>query len=547
MRYAGAVQIDHAMQMMRLFWIPKGENAGAGAYVRYPFQDLLGIVTLESRRNKCMVIARDRISNNDYFEQILREKNIFPCSFSFADANGGFRSPVSYPEKTIVMALPADRPALADYWEGRDLEKQRREFDLTSEQRFEQAMTERRAEIQRALVAIEEEELLPAGATVENDRIPEITDALIRAIHRYLARTEALLLMVRLDDIFRLSQDSQLSSLRKGEGTSSPRFSITLEDMGKSSIFADFAAAVISERANRPVPHDHRRHQPLQATIPRATYRLQLNRDFTFAQASTIVPYLAELGISHCYTSPCFAARSGSTHGYDVVDPNDFNQEIGGMDEYKKFNQTLRENSMGHIIDIVPNHMGVMGSDNLWWLDVLENGRSSAYADFFDIDWQPVKGELRGKLLVPVLGEPYGKALEQGNLTLIADTTSGSFSVRYYGHHFPLDPRTYPVILNRRLDILEIRMGQDNPFLIELLSLITAFGQLSAPTETDPKKIRIRRRTKKSSRNDWRAWRPKVRRSEYICRKQRMSIIPERRIPQTCEPFVLFLKNRPSD
>ncbi len=216
MRYAGAVQIDHAMQMMRLFWIPKGENAGAGAYVRYPFQDLLGIVTLESRRNKCMVIARDRISNNDYFEQILREKNIFPCSFSFADANGGFRSPVSYPEKTIVMALPADRPALANYWEGRDLEKQRREFDLLSEKRFEQCHGTERAEIQRALVALEEEELLPPGVTVEIDKTPEITDALIRAIHRYLARTEALLLMVRLDDIFRLQPGE--SDLCSSEG-----------------------------------------------------------------------------------------------------------------------------------------------------------------------------------------------------------------------------------------------------------------------------------------------------------------------------------------
>ncbi len=496
MNYAGAVQIDHAIQLMRLFWIPEGGNAGDGAYIQYPFQELLGIVALESQRNKCMVISQERTSSNDYFEQLLLEKNIFPCNFSFADVDEGLSSPVKYPEKTLVMALPANRPALADYWEGRDLEKQRQTFDSVSEKRFEEAMAHRLAEIHCILAAIEEEELLPPGTIVQSDKVPEITDALIRAIHRYLARTEALLIMVRLDDIFRMGQDNQSSPLRKGEGTSLPRFSITLKEMATSSSFGDFAAAVLSERASQPVSHDHRGHQPLRATIPRATYRLQLNRDFTFAQATTIIPYLAELGISHCYTSPCFAARSGSSHGYDVVDPNDFNQEIGGMDEYKKFNRTLREYGMGQIIDIVPNHMGVMGSDNLWWLDVLENGRSSAYADFFDIDWEPVKGELRGKLLVPVLGEPYGKALQQGDLVLNADTTSGSFSIRYFGHHFPLDPRTYPLILNRRLDILEIRMGQDNPFLVELLSLITAFGQLSASSETDAKKIRVRRRDK---------------------------------------------------
>lgn len=496
MHCAGAVQIDHAMQMMHLFWLPAGGDARDGAYVHYPLQDLLGIVALESQRNKCMVIARERTSSTEYFEQLLRQKNIFPCSFSFADENGGFRSPANYQEKTVAMASHPGQPALADYWEGRDLERQRREFDSVSEERFEETLAQRQAEKKRVIAAIEEEGLLPPGTIVEADRSPEITDALNRAIHRYLARTEALLVMVRLEDIFRLGEDRPFSSVRRGEGYPWPRFLPTLEDMSTSSALSDFAAAVISERISRPVSHDQHGRQPLKATIPRATYRLQLNRDFTFAQATTIVSYLAELGISHCYTSPFFAARSGSSHGYDVVDPNDFNKEIGGMDEYRKFNQALREKGMGQIIDIVPNHMGVMGSDNVWWLDVLENGRSSAYAEFFDIDWQPAKGELRDKLLVPVLGEPYGKALEQGDLMLTADTASGSFSIRYHGHRFPLDPRTYPLILNRRLDVLEIRMGPDNPFLIELLSLVTAFGQLSSPAETDPKKNRIRRRDK---------------------------------------------------
>ena len=118
------------------------------------------------------------------------------------------------------------------------------------------------------------------------------------------------------------------------------------------------------------------------------------------------MPYLADLGISHCYTSPCFAARTGSSHGYDVVNPTELNAEMGGMESFLVFNRLLKNHGMGQVLDIVPNHMGVMGSDNQWWLDVLENGPSSFFASFFDIDWEPVKSELRHKILVPVLGEP---------------------------------------------------------------------------------------------------------------------------------------------
>ena len=497
MHYAGAVQLDHATQLMRLFWIPQGGNARDGAYVQYPLQDLLGVVALESRRNKCMVIARQRTSSTEYFEQLLLEKNIFPCNFTFADENGGIPSLAQCPENAVVMALPAEQPALPDYWEGRDQEIQRREYDSVSVNRLEEILNKRQAEKKRILAVIEEEDLLPPGTIVDPERTPEFTDALNRSIHRYLARTQALLIMVRLEDIFRQGEQRYLLCHDKmAENHLLPRFSVTLEEMMTSSSLADLAVAVINERLTMSVSRENRGHQPAKATIPRATYRLQLNSNFTFAQATAIVSYLADLGISHCYTSPFFAARAGSTHGYDVVDPNDINQEMGGMAEFKKFNQALKANGMGQIIDIVPNHMGVMGSDNVWWLDVLENGRSSAYAKFFDIEWQPVKTELREKLLVPVLGEPYGKALEQGVLTLTADIACGSFSVRYYDHRFPLDPRTYPLILNRRLDVLEIRMGQDDPFLVELLSLITAFSQLSSPAETDPTKNRIRRRDK---------------------------------------------------
>jgi (1->4)-alpha-D-glucan 1-alpha-D-glucosylmutase len=181
--------------------------------------------------------------------------------------------------------------------------------------------------------------------------------------------------------------------------------------------------------------------------IPRATYRLQLNRDFTFVQAAEIVPYLAGLGISHAYISPCLKARPGSMHGYDIVDHNSLNPEIGSPEEFDQLVNRLHEHGMGLILDIVPNHMGVMGADNAWWLDVLENGEASIYAHFFDIDWHPLKDELEGKVLLPVLHDHYGTVLESGELKVVFNGERGQFNLQYRNHCFPVNPREYPRIL----------------------------------------------------------------------------------------------------
>jgi len=183
--------------------------------------------------------------------------------------------------------------------------------------------------------------------------------------------------------------------------------------------------------------------------IPRATYRVQLNAGFTFSDAAAIVPYLAALGVSHVYCAPYFRARSGSAHGYDVVDHNSFNPEIGDQEDFERFVAALRDHDMGHIVDIVPNHVGILGTDNDWWMDLLENGESSAYAGFFDIDWAPSNLDRAHKVLVPVLADPYATALERGELRLRFERDSGSFAVFYGPHRFPLDPRTYPRVLDR--------------------------------------------------------------------------------------------------
>jgi len=230
--------------------------------------------------------------------------------------------------------------------------------------------------------------------------------------------------------------------------------------------------------------------------IPRATYRLQLNREFTFAQATSIVPYLSALGISHCYVSPCLKARAGSMHGYDIVDHNSLNPEIGSPEDFDRFVTTLHEHGMGLILDIVPNHMGVMGSDNAWWLDVLENGESSVYASFFDVDWHPIKAELHGKVLIPVLHDHYGVVLESGELKLAFDNERGAFDVFYRDHRFPVDPREYPRILQHCTDGLSAKLGEQNPDLLEFQSLITGFSHLPARHEIGSDRIAERNRDK---------------------------------------------------
>jgi (1->4)-alpha-D-glucan 1-alpha-D-glucosylmutase len=185
------------------------------------------------------------------------------------------------------------------------------------------------------------------------------------------------------------------------------------------------------------------------AVIPRATYRVQLNAGFTFRDLTAIVPYLAALGVSHVYCSPYFRARAGSAHGYDVVDHNSFNPEIGDREDFERFVAALRTHRMGHIVDIVPNHVGILGADNAWWMDVLENGEASSYAGFFDIDWAPPNPDRAHKVLVPVLGDSYGAVLERGELELRFEPASGSFAAYYHSNRFPLDPRTYPRILDR--------------------------------------------------------------------------------------------------
>lgn len=227
--------------------------------------------------------------------------------------------------------------------------------------------------------------------------------------------------------------------------------------------------------------------------IPVSTYRLQFNYGFRFEDAERLIPYLSELGITDVYASPYFKARKNSLHGYDIVDFSELNPEIGTGEDLESFVNSLFKAGMGQIIDIVPNHMSC-GSENRWWTDVLENSPSSPYCAFFDIDWQPAVKKLSGKLLIPILGDQYGKVLENKELKLVFE--EGAFFILYQDQKFPVLPKTYTLILGQRSDELRNLLCDENPHLAEFLSIITALNNLPSGMEEDKEKIDERYREK---------------------------------------------------
>ncbi|WP_244849806.1 malto-oligosyltrehalose synthase [Caballeronia sp. SL2Y3] len=190
-------------------------------------------------------------------------------------------------------------------------------------------------------------------------------------------------------------------------------------------------------------------------TVPRSTLRLQLHKDFTFDDAAAQVDYFASLGVSHAYASPITTATSGSTHGYDTVDYTKVNPELGGEEGLRRFVEKLRAHDMGLIVDVVPNHMGVGGSENAWWQDILEWGRHAAHARFFDVDWHSPDPALRGKVLAPFLGAAYGEELQGGKIKLAYRQEEGRFVIEYYSHVFPVCPVDYPAVLQEAPELAQ--------------------------------------------------------------------------------------------
>jgi (1->4)-alpha-D-glucan 1-alpha-D-glucosylmutase len=216
------------------------------------------------------------------------------------------------------------------------------------------------------------------------------------------------------------------------------------------------------------------------STTPLATYRLQLTPSFGFADAAAVAPYVATLGVSHLYLSPIFAAAPGSEHGYDVLDHGRVNDELGGIAGLYELCRVTDQCGLGIIADIVPNHVGLAGGANGWWRDVMRYGRDSAFAPYFDIDWDGQAYLPAGLLVYPILGRPFGEALEAGELTLAVE--SGEIVVRYFEHSFPIAPRTYLQALGMPPPVLETRNPGALGELAELLDTMSRAGATETPT-----------------------------------------------------------------
>ena len=235
-----------------------------------------------------------------------------------------------------------------------------------------------------------------------------------------------------------------------------------------------------------------RKAQPVYT--PSATYRLQFNHLFSFEQATAIADYLDHLGITDVYASPFLMARPGSLHGYDVTDQTRFNPEIGDEESFLRLSASLEARKMGLIADVVPNHMCISHSSNRWWWDVLENGPSSPFARFFDIDWRPPKEELANKVLLPFLGDQYGRVIENQEIKIVY--VRDQFEAVYYDKPLPLAPWTWTMILEPAAARLRDKLGPSHEHLAELESITTALSHLPRNTETDEAKVREREREK---------------------------------------------------
>lgn len=492
MRHCGALRIDHVMGLARLFWVPAGASPAEGAYVTYPLQDLLGIVALESQRNRCMVIGEDLGTVPDGLRPLLHAAGMLsyrPFLFERTD-DGGFQAPQAYPRQALVSVSTHDLPTLSGFWNGSDLDTRADLKLFASADQYGPLAIERARDRARFLVALKSAGLLPVGASIHPNTAPELTPEFMVAIHAYLAKTPAQVLVVQPEDILGITEQINLPGSRDDQHPNwRRRLPLDLEDWLEDARFVAVGEMLLAERGSAVLPHEDAKPRSSVAIIPRATYRLQFNHGFTFAQATVLAPYLAELGISHCYASPYLRARPGSNHGYDIVDHAALNPEIGTPREYEGFVAALKGLGLGQILDIVPNHMGVMGSDNAWWLDVLENGPASAWSPFFDIDWEPLNRNLSGKVLLPLLGDHYGAVLNRGELRLDYDAAHGEFSIFYYQHRLPVDPATYPRIIGLRSERLAAALGENDERCGELQALLTAFGHLSARTNTTPARM----------------------------------------------------------
>ncbi|MBS0425794.1 MAG: malto-oligosyltrehalose synthase, partial [Proteobacteria bacterium] len=444
MRGAGALRIDHVMGLTRLFCMPPGATPAEGAYVHYPAEEMLAIVALESQRHRCMVIGEDLGTVSDETRHLLQRFGLLSYRLLYFEREGAaFKPSTAYPREALAAVSTHDLATLQGWWSSTDLQERIRLGLFPREAIALQQLADRAAERAQLMLALQQAGLLGAEAVARALGSGVLDAGACAAVHRYLAQTPARLMMVQAEDLLGEREQANMPGTLDTHPNWRRRLPLPAQGWPDDARVRTIAAAVAQER---PVGTDEAGGAP-RTRIPRATYRLQFHEEFTFDDAIAVLPYLARLGISHVYCSPIQRARPGSRHGYDVVAHDEINPELGGFEGFARFTQALQAHGMGQLLDLVPNHMGVLGADNPWWLDVLENGEDSAYARYFDIEWQPLDADLAGKVLLPVLGDSYGAVLDRGELKLALDDTRGALSIRYHEHRFPLAPGSYAEVL----------------------------------------------------------------------------------------------------
>ncbi|WP_445502911.1 malto-oligosyltrehalose synthase [Microvirga sp. G4-2] len=461
MRHAGAIRIDHAFQLQRLFLIPSGAPASQGAYVDYPFGAMLAVLRIESHRAHCLVIAEDLGTAPEGFSDAIMASGLLSYRVLPFERDGAdFKKPEDYPRSALSVLTTHDLPTFTGWWRGLDIDL-RQTLGVFDPETAANERAARQADKQHFTKALAEEGLLSSTSTPDE---PPLEGAV-----RYLARTSCVLTALQVEDASGELNQPNMPGMDAGHPNWRRRLSNTIDDItAPGQLMAKLSVALTEEgRDARP------RRNALASPPPRATYRLQFHRDFTFDDAVRIVPYLAKLGISHVYASPIHAASPGSTHGYDIVDHSAINPELGGEEGFLRLSDALTAHGLKLLLDIVPNHMGVGGSANGWWLSVLEWGRLSPAADAFDIDWE--RPGAQGKLIVPVLGSLYGEALEKGELQLKFDANEGNFSVWHWEHRLPICPTTYPMVLDQALAALDERAKAGD--LLALTERLRAMGE----------------------------------------------------------------------
>jgi len=499
MHYAGALRFNAIDLLERQCWRLQDAGDGPSLGVAQGGDDLLAIIALESRRNRCLVIGEHHGPLAPDFAAALDRRGILtsrPGAFA-RDPGGEWLAPGLYPQQTVVTPSRYELCTLDGFWRGSDIALLASRCPGFDDRTREAAIVARASDRARLLVALSHEGLLPPDRDLDPAGIPDLPPALIRAVYTFLARTPARILLVQVPDLTVLSSLERMAP-SSPPGVVRPRLAVEIEslaeDEGLRQLFREYCLERSVGVVRPSVPLADRRRHPGQA-LPRAFYRLQFNRDCTFRQTAAHLPYLRDLGISHCYASPYLKARPGSTHGYDIIDHSRLNPEIGSREDYEAFVAALDHNGLAQILDMVPNHMGV-GTDNRWWLDVLENGQASAYATFFDINWQSQEEELKNRILLPVLGDYFGRVLEEGGLRLVFLPDHGSFEIAYYEHRFPVAPRSYPMVVGHDLPRLETRLGSRHEGFLELQNLVTSFAALPTREETDPDQVEMRNRNK---------------------------------------------------